>query len=343
MKIHNIIILNFMNLSFADTLYFKKENILEIILGLHRSYKSLQREIQICCELNNLTFNELIVILEIKKGFKRKIDIANKVLLKKQNLNLILKDLQVKNVLKLENKNILITKNGEELIHRVFVMNDKHILLVEDDETLQALIEKLLVNNDYVVSKAINIEEAKKLVKLFLFDLIILDVMLPDSTGLDFYENTIKNRVNTPVIFLSALSNVDDRVTGLELGADDYIGKPFDSRELLLKIEKNILKKQSLDVINFGNNTEFDLKKEQLLFKKQNINLSSNEVKILKLLINNSHQYLTRDLLNTELGLDYLSRSGDMQISRLRLKLKKECNLEDIIRSVHGKGYKIFI
>ena len=222
-------------------------------------------------------------------------------------------------------------------------MNDKHILLVEDDETLQSLIEKLLVNNDYVVSKAINIEDAKKLVKLFLFDLIILDVMLPDSTGLDFYANTIKNRVNTPVIFLSALSNVDDRVTGLELGADDYVGKPFDSRELLLKIKKNISKKQILDIVNFGNETEFDLKKEQLLFKKQNINLSSNEVKILKLLINNSHQYLTRDLLNTELGLDYLSRSGDMQISRLRLKLKNECNLRDIIRSVHGKGYKIFI
>ena len=222
-------------------------------------------------------------------------------------------------------------------------MDDKHILLVEDDKTLQALIEKLLVNNEYLVSKAINIEEAKKLVNLFLFDLIILDVMLPDSNGLDFYENIIKNRVNTPVIFLSALSNVDDRVNGLELGAEDYIGKPFDSRELLLKIEKNITKKQSLDVVNFGNDTEFDLRKEQLLYQKQNINLSSNEVKILKLLINNSHQYLTRDLLNTELGLDYLSRSGDMQISRLRLKLKKECNLRDIIRSVHGKGYKIFI
>ena len=222
-------------------------------------------------------------------------------------------------------------------------MNDKHILLVEDDETLHDLIEKLLVNNDYLVSKAINIDEAKKLLKLFLFDLIILDVMLPDSTGLEFYENIIKNRINTPVIFLSALSDVDDRVKGLKLGADDYIGKPFDSRELLLKIEKNISKKQSLDVASFGNDTEFDLKKEQLLFKRQKINLSSNEVKILKLLINNSHQYLTRDLLNKELGLDYLSRSGDMQISRLRLKLKKECDLRDVIRSVHGKGYKIFI
>jgi len=107
-----------MSLSFADTLYFKKENILEIILGLHRSYKSLQREIQICCELNNLTFNELIVILEIKKGFKKKIDIANRVLLKKQNLNLILKDLQIKNILSLEDKNILVTKNGEEIIEK---------------------------------------------------------------------------------------------------------------------------------------------------------------------------------------------------------------------------------
>jgi len=223
------------------------------------------------------------------------------------------------------------------------MMNDQHILLVEDDESLQQLIEKLLKNNNYIVSKANNIDEAQKLIKLFIFDLIILDVMLPDSTGLEFYRNSIKDRVNTPVIFLSALSDIDDRINGLELGADDYIGKPFDSRELILKIKKNISKKQSLDVVNLGENTQFDLKKEQLLHKSLKVNLSSNEVKILKLLINNSHQYLTRDLLNTELGLDFLSRSGDMQISKLRLKLKKECNLEDLIRSVHGKGYKIFL
>ena len=223
------------------------------------------------------------------------------------------------------------------------MINDQHILLVEDDESLQILIEKLLKNNNYIVSKANNINESEKLLKLFIFDLIILDVMLPDSTGLDFYKDHIKDRINTPVIFLSALSNVDDRVTGLELGADDYIGKPFDSRELILKIKKNILKKQSADTVKLGIDTEFDLKKEQLQFKGNKISLSSNEVKILKLLINNSHQFLTRDLLNNELGLDFLSRSGDMQISRLRLKLKKECNLDDLIRSVHGKGYKIFL
>ena len=107
-----------MNLNFANTLYFKKENTLEIILGLHRSYKFLQREIQICCELNNLTFNELIVLLEIKKGFKKKVDIAYKVFLKKQNLNLIIKDLEKKNILNLKIKEIEITRKGVELIDK---------------------------------------------------------------------------------------------------------------------------------------------------------------------------------------------------------------------------------
>ena len=107
-----------MNLNFADTLYFKKENILEIILGLHRSYKYLQREIQTCCELNNLTFNELLVLLEIKKGFKKKIEIANKVYLKKQNLNLILKDLQTKKIMSNDNKNTEITTLGLDLLEK---------------------------------------------------------------------------------------------------------------------------------------------------------------------------------------------------------------------------------
>ena len=107
-----------MNLNFADTLYFKKENILEIILGLHRSYKYLQREIQTCCELNNLTFNELLVLLEINKGFKKKIEIANKVYLKKQNLNLILKDLQSKKIITNDKKNTEITPLGLDLLEK---------------------------------------------------------------------------------------------------------------------------------------------------------------------------------------------------------------------------------
>jgi predicted transcriptional regulator len=107
-----------MNLSFADTLYFKKENILEIIIGLHRSYKSLQGEIQSCCEINNLTFNELLVVLEIRKGFHKKIDIANKIYIKKQNLNLIIKDLSKKKIIITENKKITVTKNGNDTIEK---------------------------------------------------------------------------------------------------------------------------------------------------------------------------------------------------------------------------------
>ncbi len=107
-----------MNLNFASTLYFKKENILEIILGLHRSYKYLQREIHACCELNNLTFNELLVLLEIKKGFEKKIEIANKIYLKKQNLNLILKDLQSKKMITNDKKNTEITSLGLDLLEK---------------------------------------------------------------------------------------------------------------------------------------------------------------------------------------------------------------------------------
>ena len=139
-------------------------------------------------------------------------------------------------------------------------MREKHNLLVLYVETLKNLIKKLLVDNKYMVSIAKNIDEAEKLLKLFVFDLIILDVMLPDTSGLDFFKDVIKDRINTPVIFLSALSDVEDRVTGLELGANDYMGKPFDSRELLLKIKKNLSKSQALNIVKFSEYSVFDLK-----------------------------------------------------------------------------------
>ena len=119
-----------MNLSFADTLYFKKENILEIIIGLHRSYKSLQGEIQTCCEMNNLTFNELLVLLEIRKGFIKKIDIANKIYIKKQNLNLIIKDLSKKKIIINENRKITVTKDGNETIEKTINRINEKIIKI---------------------------------------------------------------------------------------------------------------------------------------------------------------------------------------------------------------------
>ena len=119
-----------MNLSFADTLYFKKENILEIILGLHRSYKSLQREIQTCCEIYQLTFNELLVLLEIRKGFNKKVDIANRIYIKKQNLNLIIKDLKKKNIIENDGKKIIIKDQGNDLIEKTINRINEKIIKI---------------------------------------------------------------------------------------------------------------------------------------------------------------------------------------------------------------------
>ena len=119
-----------MNLSFADTLYFKKENILEIILGLHRSYKSLQREIQTCCEIYQLTFNELLVLLEIRKGFNKKVDIANRIYIKKQNLNLIIKDLKEKDIIKNDGKKVVITNHGNDIIEKTIKRINEKIIKI---------------------------------------------------------------------------------------------------------------------------------------------------------------------------------------------------------------------
>ena len=119
-----------MNLSFADTLYFKKENILEIILGLHRSYKSLQREIQTCCEIYQLTFNELLVLLEIRKGFNKKVDIANRIYIKKQNLNLIIKELKEKDIIKNDGKKVVITNHGNDLIEKTIKRINEKIIKI---------------------------------------------------------------------------------------------------------------------------------------------------------------------------------------------------------------------
>ena len=223
-------------------------------------------------------------------------------------------------------------------------MIDKHILLVEDDLSLQELIKKLLVNNDYTVSKAINVDEAKKLLKLFVFDLIILDVMLPDTTGLNFYENSIKNRINTPVIFLSALSNVDDRVTGLELGADDYIGKPFEPKELLLRIKNIINKNVKIDTKtkHLIGTAEIDLNKMTINLNNKLKKINNSEKKVLIEMLANPGTTYSREEIGGISGISQ-ERSIDVMITRLRQKLEIDPKNPKYLQTIRGSGYVLWI
>ena len=223
-------------------------------------------------------------------------------------------------------------------------MNDKHILLVEDDEALQSLIEKLLINNGYTVSLAINIAEAEKLIRLFIFDLIILDVMLPDNTGLNFYENMIKNRIDTPVIFLSALSDVDDRIAGLELGADDYIGKPFDPKELLLRV-KNVIK------VNIDPNqllsskigeAELNLNKMTIKIKDELKRINSSEKKVLMKMLSSPGKIFSRTDIGKIASISK-ERSIDVMITRLRKKIELDPKNPKFLQTIRGSGYVLWV
>ena len=137
------------------------------------------------------------------------------------------------------------------------IYKEWNILIVDDDNRIRDLLKDYLSENNYIVSTAENADQAKEKLEYLKFDIIILDVMMPGQNGYELTKD-IKKKINVPIVLLTAKGEVENRIKGLELGADDYIGKPFDSRELLLKIEKNISKKQSLDLVNLGNDTEFN-------------------------------------------------------------------------------------
>ena len=224
------------------------------------------------------------------------------------------------------------------------MIDDEHILLVEDDQSLQELIEKLLKNNNYVVSKANNIEEAEKLINLFKFDLMILDVMLPDSTGLDFYKKRIKDRIKTPVIFLSALSDVEDRISGLELGADDYIGKPFEPKELLLRINNIINKSKRIDLkdINQVGEAKIDLNKMNIKLKEKESKINSAEKKVLIEMISNPGKTYSREKMGKIANISQ-ERSIDVLITRLRQKIEIDPKNPKYLQTIRGSGYVLWI
>ena len=218
-----------------------------------------------------------------------------------------------------------------------------HILVVDDDDGIRNLLKDYLLNNNYIVSTAENGDQAKKKLEYFKFDIIILDVMMP---GKDGYELTkeIKKNIDVPIILLTAKGEVENRIKGLELGANDYLGKPFEPKELLLRI-KNILNKTSKKVgmEQFQlDNIVINLENGTIRGSKDDVLLNDNEIKILKMLSSNPGKPFSREELISALHFSQ-ERTLDVCINRLRKKIEKNPKFPKYLKTKRGSGYELWI
>lgn len=220
-----------------------------------------------------------------------------------------------------------------------------HILIVDDDTRLRSLLQRFLRENDFYISTACGAAEARERLKEYKFDLLIVDIMMPEESGLEFLE-TLRQESAVPVILLTAMGETADRITGLETGADDYLAKPFEPKELVLRI-KNILKRTPKE--NANENMVFDLglclydmdKKE--LSSKQGgiIHITPVEQLLLSVLGQKAGQVFSREKLAEILGAGQSPRSIDVQITRLRKKIEKDSKNPRYLQTVRGKGYML--
>ena len=218
-----------------------------------------------------------------------------------------------------------------------------HILVVDDDERIRELVKQYLNDNEYLVTTANNAEDAKEKVDIIKFDIIILDVMMPGQSGLDF-TNENKKKINTPVILLTAKGEVSERIKGLEIGADDYLAKPFEPKELVLRI-KNILdktkNKNQKRVVNFSN-INIDLNKLLIIKNNKEIKINNTEKVILEKMINSPGETFTREEIGKLINLDK-ERSIDVIITRLRKKIETNPKNPKFLQTIRGAGYVLWI
>ena len=218
-----------------------------------------------------------------------------------------------------------------------------HILMVDDDEGIRSLVKKYLNENNFLVTTAKSAEDASEKIKIVDFDMIILDIMMPGKSGLQFIQEN-KNYINTPVILLTAKGSADERVEGLEIRADDYLPKPFEPKELVLRI-KNILKKTKetnlKSVIKFSN-TEIDLNKLIIFNNGNEFKINNTEKIILEKMINNPGKTFSREAIGKMINLDK-ERSIDVIITRLRKKIEIDPKNPKFLQTLRGSGYVLWI
>ena len=218
-----------------------------------------------------------------------------------------------------------------------------HILIVDDDDRIRELVKQYLNENDYLVTTANSAEDAKEKVNIIKFDIIILDIMMPGQSGLDF-TNENKKKINTPIILLTAKGESRDRIEGLEIGADDYLAKPFEPKELVLRI-KNILNKTKSKsqkrVVNFSN-INIDLNKSLIIKNNREFKINNTEKIILEKMINSPGETFTREEIGKLINLNK-ERSIDVIITRLRKKIEDDPKNPRFLQTIRGAGYVLWI
>ena len=218
-----------------------------------------------------------------------------------------------------------------------------HILVVDDDDGIRSLVKKYLNENNYLVTTADNAEDAYEKIKIIKFDLIVLDIMMPGKSGLEFIKEN-KKKIETPIILLTAKSQSVERIEGLETGADDYLPKPFEPRELILRIN-NIVgktkKNEQTRIIEFEN-IRIDLNKQIIFKDKKEYKINNTEKVILEKMINSPGKTFSREDIGILIEIDK-ERSIDVIITRLRKKIEKDPKNPKFLQTIRGAGYVLWI
>jgi two-component system phosphate regulon response regulator OmpR len=218
-----------------------------------------------------------------------------------------------------------------------------HILIVDDDDRIRALLKKFLSEREFMVTTAADSKEARRKLAWFIFDLIILDVMMPGESGLALLKSL--QGAETPVLMLSAMGEPDDRIKGLEVGAEDYLAKPFEPKELVLRIKtilrRNGMQKTKAQTVSFGD-YRFDLAVSRLRRGQEHIYLTSNETAMLKLLAENVGRAVTREELAKLMPGVANERAVDVQVTRLRKKIEESEGKPVYLQTVRGAGYVLY-